>query len=70
LCNCSGSPEAIETSLRCPPLPQDLVREAKRKPEVRGKTAFEVSAWLARQVRIKNAALYRANSLYNACRKT
>jgi len=46
------------------------VKESQRGPTLRGETGFEVSLYLAADVRRKNAALKRALAAYKACRAT
>jgi hypothetical protein len=69
---CASYPpaEPVETALRCPELPGDIIAESRRKPVIQGTTALEVSGNLVLQAKRKNRALRRSIAAYDECRKT
>lgn len=67
--SCAGS-DVVATADRCPPMAQDIVAEAGRKPAIKGDTAVAISGTLIGQVHAKNRALSRSIATYNLCRAT
>jgi hypothetical protein len=74
--NCGQSvvspPKSVDTRYKCPNIPVDLAKEAKRGPSItkNQQDPFDITLTLLGDLKRKNDSLKRALKIYQRCRET